>query len=114
MSRATDRLEIIAAFFETIERPVSAVRVRQAIVEINSLQAIVDKLPKTADGVPVVPGMVLYSSQFICGHFRHPEIVVSLHPYADEHVSGWMSGALGEEELYSTREAAEAAHKGKE
>ena len=28
---------------------------------IDSLQAVVDKLPKTADGVPVVPGMNLYS-----------------------------------------------------
>ena len=30
--------------------------------EIERLQAIIDKLPKTADGVPVVPGMRLWSS----------------------------------------------------
>lgn len=29
-------------------------------IEIKQLQAIVDRLPKTKDGVPVVPGMVLY------------------------------------------------------
>jgi len=28
--------------------------------EIERLQAIIDKLPKTADGVPVVPGMTVY------------------------------------------------------
>ena len=28
--------------------------------EIERLTAIIDKLPKTADGVPVVPGMTVY------------------------------------------------------
>ena len=30
--------------------------------ECDKLKAVVEKLPKTADGVPVVPGMTLYSS----------------------------------------------------
>ena len=77
--------------------------------ECASLRAIVAKLPTTADGVPVVPGMTLYSSQFICGHFRHPETVISLSAQADPDQSGWADGELDEGTLYSTREAAEQA-----
>ena len=82
---------------------------RESADEIERLRAIVDKLPKTADGVPVVPGMTLYSSQNICGAFRKPEIVVSLEVYANHETSEWMDGHLEVELLYSTREAAEAA-----
>ena len=35
-------------------------RHREWNAEVERLQAIVDKLPTTADGVPVVPGMMLY------------------------------------------------------
>lgn len=84
---------------------------RWAVAEIKRLQAIVDKLPKTADGVPVVPGMVLYSSAFICGAFRHPETVKGMCAYADPDTSGWMDGELDVHDLYSTQEAAEAEGK---
>ena len=42
------------------ERNVCKRQAVQAIAEINRLRAIVDKLPKTADGVPVVPGMEVW------------------------------------------------------
>ena len=71
---------------------------------------VVAALPKTADGVPVTVGMTLYSAQFICGHFRPPEVVVSLDAYADPEVSNWLGGGLGDDTLYSTREAADAAY----
>jgi len=35
----------------------------KAAKEIKRLQAIVDKLPKTADGVPITPGMNLYTTE---------------------------------------------------
>lgn len=33
---------------------------RRALARVEELEAIVAKLPKTADGVPIVPGMFLY------------------------------------------------------
>ena len=63
--------------------------------ECERLQTIVDRLPKTADGVPVVPGQFIYSSDGRAmmmltyaqheGHMAYPDV------------------------CYSTREAAEAA-----
>lgn len=58
--------------------------------EVERLQAIVDKLPKTADGVPVVPGMVVWKSN--C----EPTNVGML-------LGTWVC------QCYSTHEAAEAA-----
>jgi hypothetical protein len=84
----------------------------------EELQAIVDKLPKTADGVPVVPGMRLWSRSMWC---VQPMEVVSL----DDLSSDWpatvrMEGASNDgqastyrwhvQACYSTREAAEAAY----
>ena len=63
MSRATDRLEIIADYMENTKEPERAIRIRQAITEMNSLQATVDRLPKTADGVTITQDMVLYSAK---------------------------------------------------
>jgi len=73
------------------------------------MRADLDKLPKTADCVPVVPGMVLYSSQFICGRFRGPETVVELVAYADPEQSEWAEGSLDAEKMYSTEAAARKA-----
>lgn len=33
----------------------------EAVAELDRLHAIVERLPKTADGVPVVPGMKVYA-----------------------------------------------------
>lgn len=71
--------------------------------KVAELQAIVDKLPRTADGVPVVPGMVL--------HYRRGWQVLGamVGEYADRE-GDWHCVAI--DDCYSTRQAAEAA-KGK-
>ena len=83
----------------------------EMIREIARLRTELDKLPKTADGVAVVPGMTLYSSQFLCGRFRSPETVVELVGYADPEKSEWAEGALDVKKLYSTEAAAREAMK---
>jgi hypothetical protein len=69
--------------------------------ENERLKEVVEKLPKTADGVPVVPGMTIYDLRpsgctpfFVSAVF---EKASKHNMYAD---------------CYSTREAAEAAQKG--
>ena len=76
----------------------------EAADEIARLTAIVDKLPKTADGVTVVPGMLLYHYAtgrplgnvvtYTAGMRAHGQWAVAAYPVGD---------------CYSTREAAEAA-----
>ena len=43
--------------------------------KIAEQQAIIDKLPKTADGVPVVPGMALYYTTAGGGIIESPAIL---------------------------------------
>jgi len=66
-------------------------RARAVANEVHRLQAIVDKLPKTADGVPVVPGDIAYTTD---GRSMRINTSASGHVISD---------------CYSTREAAEAA-----
>lgn len=74
--------------------------------ERDRLQAIVDLMPKTADGVPVVPGMMLYYP--VRGHTGviQDEALVGIPTDWDE---AWTDC----DECYSTKEAAEAAAKDK-
>lgn len=71
--------------------------------ERDELRAIVDKLPKTADGVPVVPGRDFvywrYDSEGRRWHVLNRLMVLPVGGGASEPLS----------ECYSTREAAEAA-----
>lgn len=68
--------------------------------QLAEAKAVIDKLPKTADGVPVVAGMSLYHSS---GEFSTVSevsiVVVNCGHQIVEHASRY----------YSTREAAEAA-----
>ena len=79
--------------------------------EIADLRAVVDKLPKTADGVPVVPGMVLHER--IGDTIHGPLNVVNvgydftLCRYGPDDI---MATTVQREFSYSTRAAAEAAH----
>jgi len=74
---------------------------------IEKQAAIIDRLPKTADGVPVVPWM---SDLYICiKPFASPFVGIW-----NEHLSLHISTPEGDytyyiPEMYSTREAAEAA-----
>jgi hypothetical protein len=76
--------------------------------EIERLLAIVAKLPKTADGVPVVPGMRVW---WVCNRAIWAGTVdgvtcdqVWLIPDEGEHWGTWSPS-----DCYSTREAAEKA-----
>jgi len=78
--------------------------------ESRELRAIVDKLPKTADGVPMVPGMEVWC----IGTMRYNNgAMEELSGRTKEHVlMGLQRGKLFEGRLYSTREAAEKAREG--
>ena len=79
--------------------------------QAEELRAIVAKLPKTADGVPVVPGMVLFDRvPQQCGH-AHIRKLLPNHTVEENgkirrfgHVHGW--GVMFAANCYSTREAA--------
>ena len=75
--------------------------------EVVRLQAIVDQYPKSADGVPIVPGMTLWE------HLSRPPLHVAqlLVRSNDTCRSEWMcdDGEIDEAQCYSTREAMEAA-----
>jgi hypothetical protein len=70
------------------------------IAEVVRLRAIVGKLPKTADGEPVVPGMKLWI-------VNSSNEAVETEPLLLGDSEGWLQDY--EMEVYSTREAAEAA-----
>ena len=78
---------------------------------IEELEAIVARLPKTADGVPVVPGVFVYAEASWLG--KHGEIVEFL--WEPKTVHAWNEGTpvaswrVKIENAYSTREAAERA-----
>ena len=77
-------------------------------MEIKRLRGIVDKLPKTADGVSVVPGMTVYHSHPVGGTI-YEDVVHDLEPCSTtSEDSIWMDGCIDAERCYSTREAAEA------
>uniref|UniRef100_A0A6H1ZYX8 Uncharacterized protein n=1 Tax=viral metagenome TaxID=1070528 RepID=A0A6H1ZYX8_9ZZZZ len=73
------------------------------VAEVERLQAIVDKLPKTADGVSVVPGK---DEVWLLGNPPTCCSVFSNHSGAGE----WVHTS-NIQHSYSTREAAEAAGK---
>lgn len=70
---------------------------------LNRLQAIVDKLPKTGDGMPVVPGMEVWVYDDLNDCFPSEEVEVEI-PSILLGVEAWS-------DCYSTKEAAEAAAK---
>lgn len=78
---------------------------------IEALEAIVEKLPKTADGVPVVPGMELWG----LGHDDHVwTCKVSNRWEKYEHMSSAGPYLIHHDEIdcYSTYAAAETAKEG--
>lgn len=68
--------------------------------QVDRLQAIVDKLPKTADGVVITPGRTFYEAwRTAPGEIRSLE-VADWYDHEDD-------SPLAAAEMYSTREAAE-------
>lgn len=85
-------------------------------IEIQRLRAIVDKLPTTADGVTVVPG-IDYVWIVRNGEALRGLVLTCFHDdwYADlrwQTENGGWCGAPSVSECYSTREAAEKASHG--
>jgi hypothetical protein len=75
----------------------------------EAAEAVVAKLPKTADGVPITPGMELWGS---LGWNNEPAKATLRGTYAEGYSVGtpeWGMNVRPEVECYSTREAAEAA-----
>ena len=80
---------------------------RDAITEIEGLQAIVDKLPKTADGVPVVPGMELWHHCQYKKEVRSVTISTDYSYMPSDGRSQLNIQHVGPSACHSTREAAE-------
>ena len=82
--------------------------VRWLLGKCKRLQAIVDKLPKTADGASVVPGMTVWYHDWLYKSGEDSplldEIVVMSRPQVWGSPEEWTA-------CYSTKEAAEAAGK---
>lgn len=82
----------------------------QAAAEIERLRAIVDKLPKTADGVPMTPGMNVYSL-----HWFQPWRITGFNTTSDGE-AGVIYFGVGFDAIgpwYSTLEAAQQAKAGR-
>lgn len=109
---ATDEIRRLTERAEQAEA-----RVREQAAETERLQAIVGKLPVTADGVPVVPGMQLYApSETVCSYHKHDIAAGTLPRYAFSPLVQLVceTGIDHCAEMpickcYSTREAAETA-----
>lgn len=84
---------------------------KKAMERVGELEAIVEKLPKTADGVPITPGMKVWGTSPF-GGVRDPA-TAQLRGFFDEYpifACEWGHNVAGRE-CYSTREAALAASK---
>ena len=78
---------------------------RQYLSTIREAAATIDKLPKTADGVPVVPGMEIYEVAYICGKRKAGSwqaLTIGVPPFG--------GGANQYQHSYSTAEAAMKDH----
>jgi hypothetical protein len=89
-----------------------------AAAEIQRLRDIIDKLPKTADGVPVVPGMKVYVPAAVAGYWgqkpgKAVEFMVDwIHSEAMPIHLVFIQGQTYQilaSRCYSTRQAAEEA-----
>lgn len=96
---------------DAIESPYPYLHLNEAASLIRSLCEIVEKLPVTADGVPITPGMKLWTDND--GEIESGTIT-SLYPVNGEMMVGCSGWEQAPRDCYSTREAAlAAAGKGK-
>ena len=105
-----DYCEAVRLLPEHARRPTLAERVQAALDERDRLQAIVDRLPKTADGVPVVPGMQIWPF-FEIEDEQGAVVCLCAHdgPTGEMLVDG---DTMNVGKCYSTRDAAVAAREG--
>jgi len=112
---ATEAVSDNSDFANDLDRDLSIVlrnnlpSILSDLERLAELEAIVDRLPKTADGVPVTPGMEVWTD-----YWSGPQhgIVRRLNVQLEEG-SCWADDEADEAMLYTTREAAEVARKKK-
>jgi len=98
---------------------VTVAEARELLAELARLRAIVDKLPKTADGVPVYVGMRFWIKEDAGDSEFEGWIVTGIGPETagENDRYDWVRtngiGYLTTQVIYSTRAAAEAAAKEK-
>lgn len=106
LQEAESTLEVILSREQITQRDVDAIEV--VLAEIKRLQAIVAKLPKTADGVPVVPGIDVWVTHqerhepYKCTVFAVGNTALKVE-VSETHKRTW----VWQSACYSTREAAE-------
>ena len=84
--------------------------IREAVAELERLQAIVDRLPKTADGVPMALGQTVFTLRSD-GVIRGRQVIEITDDWIGVQVGALVGtrGSARPEIIYSTREAAEKA-----
>lgn len=94
---------------ESRARAASTDALPRLLSELTRLRAIVDKLPVTADGVPIVPGMKVW--KLADGNFgeAYGEVVAGIYPVAGDMCVGNTGWEALPGEVYSTRDAAIAS-----
>lgn len=123
VAEAVDRLEKLGVGDKAIENNDTGELLNACASEIERLRAIVDKLPKTADGVAVIvhDGQVVYVFTTLQGLFR-PGQKASWHElvvrgFDGTRLEGFVAGshidAFFPEQCYSTQKAAESAKEAK-
>jgi hypothetical protein len=78
---------------------------QQMVDEIKRLQTIVDALPKTRDGVPIVPGMKVYRARRTDKPAVHQVFMIKQHHWVDDSMIHFGPHSP----IYSTIEAAGGA-----
>jgi len=78
------------------------------LAHVEALEALADKLPRTADGVRITPGMKIYSSDTRVGT-AHAELRAHYSDGFSVIAIGWGVYIIPERDCYSTPEAALAS-----
>lgn len=84
---------------------------RRMKARLDALQAVVDKLPKTADGVPVVPGMTCWRLHDYVGPLDGHVVAIRNNSPRITLAGQGQTVSFPTREVFSTRALAEAALK---
>ena len=105
------RLQADVGMYEAMKEGV-AIRIAGLEAKIDRLRSIVNQLPKTADGVPIIPGMTLWATwEYLFGRIATRSFCCEFIESIDGQVYLYQSNTIRFEpsNCYSTCEAASAA-----